>query len=130
MALITGGNSGSGRAVAVLFAREGADVAILHLSESGDAEVTRQAVEAEGQRCLVMAGDVTGRTFCLKAVARTVKVRGGLDVLVNNAAFQLHVSRFEDLTEAHLDRTMKTNLYGYYHMAQAPCRTSSRAQRS
>lgn len=119
VALITGGDSGIGRAVAVFFAREGADVAIIHLAEPDDAEVTRHAVEAEGQRCLVMAGDVTSRKFCFKAVARTVKELGGLDVLVNNAAFQLHTSRFEDLTEAHFDRTLKTNLYGYFHMAQA-----------
>ena len=119
VALITGGNSGIGRAVAVLFAREGADVAIVHLAETADAEVTRQAVEAEGARCLVMAGDVTDRKFCRLAVRRTIDGLGGLNVLVNNAAFQLHTYRLEDLTEAHFDRTMKTNLYGYFHMAQA-----------
>jgi NAD(P)-dependent dehydrogenase (short-subunit alcohol dehydrogenase family) len=118
VALVTGGDSGIGRAVAVLFAREGADVAIVHLAEPADAEVTRKAVEAEGQRCLVMEGDVSDRTFCRRAVERTVKTLGGLNVLVNNAAFQLHTSRFEDLTEEHFDRTLKTNLYGYFHMAQ------------
>lgn len=119
VALITGGDSGIGRAVAVLFAREGADVAIVHLDEAEDAEVTRRAVEAEGRRCLVIQGDVSRRAFCFDAVARTVKELGGLDVLVNNAAFQLHVSRFEDLGEEQFDRTLKTNLYGYFHMAQA-----------
>jgi NAD(P)-dependent dehydrogenase (short-subunit alcohol dehydrogenase family) len=119
VALITGGDSGIGRAVAVLFAREGADVAIVHLDEAADAEVTRQAVESEGQDCLVLQGDVADRRFCKRSVAETVKAFGQLDILVNNAAFQLHVSRFEDLTEAHFDRTMKTNLYGYFHMAQA-----------
>jgi NAD(P)-dependent dehydrogenase (short-subunit alcohol dehydrogenase family) len=119
VALITGGDSGIGRAVAVLFAREGADVCILHLAEAADAEVTRRAVEAEGQRCLVLAGDVADRRFCRDAVRRTVKSLGGLDILVNNAAFQLHSSRLEDLSEAQFDRTMRTNLYGYFHMAQA-----------
>jgi NAD(P)-dependent dehydrogenase (short-subunit alcohol dehydrogenase family) len=119
IALITGGDSGIGRAVAVMFAREGADVAIIYLDEKQDAEVTAQAVRAEGKRCLLIAGDVSKRQFCRRAVQRTVREFGRLDVLVNNAAFQLHVSRFEVLTEAHFDRTMKTNLYGYFHMAQA-----------
>ena len=119
VALITGGDSGIGRAVAVLFAREGADVAIIHLAETADAEVTRRAVEAEGRQCLVLKGDVTKRDFCFNAVDKVVAKLGRLDILVNNAAFQLHVSRFEDLTEEHFDRTMKTNLYGYFHMAQA-----------
>jgi NAD(P)-dependent dehydrogenase (short-subunit alcohol dehydrogenase family) len=118
-AIITGGDSGIGRAVAVLFAREGADVAIIYLNEHQDARVTRDAVEREGRRCLLIPGDVTKRKFCFDAVKKTVKAFGKLDVLVNNAAFQLHVSRFEDLTEAHFDRTLKTNLYGYFHMAQA-----------
>jgi NAD(P)-dependent dehydrogenase (short-subunit alcohol dehydrogenase family) len=122
VALITGGDSGIGRAVAVLFAREGADVAIVHLDEAADAGVTRKAVEAEGRRCLVLKGDVTDRGFCKRAVERTVRQLGGLNVLVNNAAFQLHTSRFEDLTEDHFDRTMKTNLYGYFHMAQEAVR--------
>jgi NAD(P)-dependent dehydrogenase (short-subunit alcohol dehydrogenase family) len=119
-AIITGGDSGIGRAVAVLFAREGADVAIIHLPEERqDARRTREMVEAEGRRCLLIAGDVTKRKFCFDAVARTVAEFGRLDVLVNNAALQLHVSRFEDLTEAHFDKTLKTNLYGYFHMSQA-----------
>lgn len=118
VAIITGGDSGIGRAVAVLFAREGADVAIVYLSEHKDAALTKQAVEAEGQRCLVISGDVSDRAFCRKSIQQAVKEFGRLDVLVNNAAFQLHAARFEDLTEAHFDRTMKTNLYGYFHMAQ------------
>jgi len=119
VAIITGGDSGIGRAVAVLFAREGADVAIMYLSEHDDAKRTAQLVEAEGRRAMLIAGDVTARKFCFAAVAKVVKQWGKLDVLVNNAAFQLHVSRFEDLTEEHFDRTLKTNLYGYFHMAQA-----------
>jgi len=117
-ALITGGDSGIGRAVAVLFAREGADVAIVHLDEPEDAETTRKAIENEGGRALVIAGDVAKRAFCRKAVAQAVKAFGRLDILVNNAAFQLHVADFADLTEEHFDKTMKTNLYGYFHMAQ------------
>jgi NAD(P)-dependent dehydrogenase (short-subunit alcohol dehydrogenase family) len=119
VAIVTGGDSGIGRSVATLYAREGADVAILYLSEHNDAEITREAVEKEGRRCLLISGDVSDRNFCREAVAQVVKELGRLDILVNNAAFQLHVSRFEDLTEEHFDRTLKTNLYGYFHMAQA-----------
>jgi NAD(P)-dependent dehydrogenase (short-subunit alcohol dehydrogenase family) len=120
VAVITGGDSGIGRAVAVLFAREGADVAILHLTgEEGDAETVVKAVEAEGRRAIAIAGDVAERKFCFAAVEQAVQAFGKIDVLVNNAAFQLHVSRFEDLTEEHFDLTIKTNLYGYFHMAQA-----------
>jgi len=119
VALITGGDSGIGRSVAVLFAREGADVAIVYLDEHRDAQVTQQAVEAEGRRCLLVPGDVTDRKFCEQAVQRTLDEFGQLDILVNNAAFQLHVSAIEDLTDEHFDETMKTNLYGYFHMARA-----------
>jgi len=118
VALVTGGDSGIGRAVAVLYAREGADVAIVYLSEDGDAQVTKRAVEGEGRRCIALRGDVADRSFCRKAVASTVKQLGSLDVLVNNAAFQVHSSDFADLSEEHFDTTLKTNLYGYFHMAQ------------
>jgi NAD(P)-dependent dehydrogenase (short-subunit alcohol dehydrogenase family) len=120
VAIITGGDSGIGRAVAVLYAREGADVAILYLpDERADAEETRRAVEDEGRRCLLIEGDVRDRDFCFQAVERTVAELGKLDVLVNNAAFQVHVPTFEDLTEEHFDLTLKTNLYGFFYMAQA-----------
>jgi NAD(P)-dependent dehydrogenase (short-subunit alcohol dehydrogenase family) len=119
VALITGADSGIGRSVAVLFAREGADVAIAYLDQAQDAEVTRQAVEAEGRRCILLAGDVADVAFAEHAVDETISRLGGLDVLVNNAAFQEHVDDFEDLTEEHFDRTIKTNLYGYFHMAKA-----------
>jgi NAD(P)-dependent dehydrogenase (short-subunit alcohol dehydrogenase family) len=119
VALITGGDSGIGRAVAVLFAREGADVAVAYLDEHEDAEQTKRAVEKEGRRCILLPGDVADPKYCKAAVAKTVKAFGKLDILVNNAAFQEHVNKFEDLTEAHFDRTIKTNLYGYFHMAQA-----------
>jgi NAD(P)-dependent dehydrogenase (short-subunit alcohol dehydrogenase family) len=119
VAIVTGGDSGIGRAVAILFAREGADVAVVYLDEQQDADVTKRRVEAEGRRCLLIAGDVSKQPFCNKAVARTVKEFGRLDVLVNNAAFQIHTSCFEDLTAEHFDETLKTNLYGYFYMAQA-----------
>lgn len=117
--LITGGDSGIGRAVAILFAREGAHIAIAYLNEHKDAEETMKRVEAEGRRCILIAGDVSKQGFCKRAVARTMKQLGGLDVLVNNAAFQIHAARFEDLTAKHFDETLKTNLYGYFYMAQA-----------
>jgi NAD(P)-dependent dehydrogenase (short-subunit alcohol dehydrogenase family) len=119
VALITGGDSGIGRAVAVLYAREGADVAITYLNEHADAEATKRAAEAEGQRCITMAGDVADLRFCEAAVEQTIAEFGKLDILVNNAAFQEHVMRLEDLTEEHFDRTVKTNLYGYFHMVKA-----------
>jgi NAD(P)-dependent dehydrogenase (short-subunit alcohol dehydrogenase family) len=118
VAVITGGDSGIGRSVAVLFAREGADIVICHLDESRDAEDTRKAVEAEGRRCLTIAGDVAQRAFCQDVIDRTIRAFGRLDVLVNNAAFQVH-SNLEDLSEEHFDETLKTNLYGYFFMAQA-----------
>lgn len=118
-ALITGADSGIGRAVAVLFAREGADVVICHLDEDRDAEETKKAVEAEGRRALVLAGDVADPAFAKMAVDETLKAFGRLDVLVNNAAFQQHVQDFADITAEQFDRTMKTNLYGYFHLAQA-----------
>ena len=119
VALITGGDSGIGRAVAVLFAREGADVAISYLSEHGDAETTKKAVEAEGARCILIPGDVSEADHCAKAVEETVAKLGAPDILVNNAAFQIHSAKFEDLTDEHFDTTLKTNLYGYFHMAKA-----------
>ncbi|MGQ0811477.1 MAG: SDR family oxidoreductase [Nitrospiraceae bacterium] len=119
-ALITGGDSGIGRAVAVLFAREGAHVAIVHLiEEEHDAAETLRAIEAEGRRGLLLAGDVTQSEFCREAVEQIVKTFGKLDVLVNNAAFQQHQDRLEDIAEAQWDRTFKTNIYGYYYMTRA-----------
>lgn len=119
VALITGADSGIGRAVAVLFAREGADIAIAYLSEDKDAQATKAAVENEGRRALLLPGDVADPAYAKTAVERTLKELGRLDVLVNNAAFQEHVTDLADLTEEHFDRTLKTNLYGYFHLAKA-----------
>lgn len=118
-ALITGGDSGIGRAVAVLFAREGADVAIVYLNEHDDAEATRAVVEEEGRRCILIPGDVKNADFCRRAVRKTLTAFGRLDVLVNNAAFQEHAEHIEDLPEERFDETFRTNIYGYFHMAKA-----------
>lgn len=119
VALITGGDSGIGRACAVLFAREGAGVAIVYLEEDRDADETKAAVEAEGGRLLKLRGDVRDHGFCERAVARTVEEFGQLDVLVNNAAEQHFVPDLEDLSEQQLRRTFETNVFGYFFMTQA-----------
>ena len=120
VALITGGDSGIGRAVAVLFAREGADVAFTYLEpEKRDAKETQRAIEAEGAQAFAMVGDVTNPRVCRNLVAKTVKKFGKLDILVNNAAFQQHQSDLEDLSEKQWDRTFKTNIYGYFYMTKA-----------
>ena len=122
-ALITGGDSGIGRAVAVLFAREGADVAIVYLPvEETDAQETRKAVEDEGRRALLIPGDVQRSDFCDTAVERTVQEFGRLDVLVNNAAYQQHQKSIEHITDEQLDRTFRTNIYGYFYMTRAAMR--------
>ena len=119
VALITGGDSGIGRAVAVLYAREGADVAIVYLTSHEDAEETRRCVEKEGRRCLLIPGDVKDAKFCNEAVQKTVKELGKLDILVNNAAFQQHAHSLQDITDERLEETFKTNIFGYFHMARA-----------
>jgi len=118
-AIVTGADSGIGRAVAVLFAREGADVAVVYLDSHGDARETKARVEAEGRRCLLIAGDVKDFSFCESAVAETVKAFGRLDVLVNNAAYQQHAQGIEEITDERLDLTFRTNIHGYFHMARA-----------
>jgi NAD(P)-dependent dehydrogenase (short-subunit alcohol dehydrogenase family) len=120
VALITGGDSGIGRAVALIYAREGADVAIVYLpEEQSDAEETKQAVNAEGRRALLLPGDVTDREFCDDAVEQTVKQLGKIDILVNNAAFQKNQDSLEDVSEEQWDKTFKTNIYGYFYMVKA-----------
>ena len=122
-ALITGGDSGIGRAVAILFAREGADVAIVYLAdEEVDAQETKRAVEAEGRRCLLLPGDVSNSAFCDAAVDQTVASLGRLDLLVNNAAFQKHQPHLQDITDEQLQKTFATHIFGYFYMARAALR--------
>jgi NAD(P)-dependent dehydrogenase (short-subunit alcohol dehydrogenase family) len=119
VAVVTGGDSGIGRAVAVLFAREGADVAVVYLNEHDDARETQRCIEAEGRRCVLIPGDVKEVDFCERAIATTIETFGKLDILVNNAAFQEHADSLADITEERFDLTLRTNVYGYFHMAKA-----------
>jgi NAD(P)-dependent dehydrogenase (short-subunit alcohol dehydrogenase family) len=119
VALITGADSGICRAVAALFAREGADVAILYLCEHDDAAKTREIVEREGRRAVTIAGDVGDKDFCERAVEEAVKKLGRLDILVNNAGEQHWDKDIRDISEEQLKRTFQTNFYGYFFMVQA-----------
>jgi NAD(P)-dependent dehydrogenase (short-subunit alcohol dehydrogenase family) len=119
VALITGGDSGIGRAVAIMFAKEGADVAIVYLNEHGDAEETKQLVKAEGRRCVMLAGDMGEEPFCQQAVQHTVAALGRLDILVNNAAEQHPQDSIEKITAAQLERTFRTNIFAYFYMTKA-----------
>ena len=105
--------------MATLFAREGADVAVAYLNEDQDAKKTKRAVENEGRRCILLPGDVADPAYCRDAVKKTVNAFGKLDILVNNAAFQEHADKLEDISDEHFDRTIKTNLYGYFNMTKA-----------
>lgn len=118
-ALITGGDSGIGRAVAVAFALEGADVAILYNENDGDADETRRMVEAKGRRCVPIRADVRDEAQCHDAVERTVRELGGLNILVNAAAYQKAQPKFEEITAEQFRRTFETNIFGYFYMAQA-----------
>jgi len=119
VALITGGDSGIGRAVAVLYAKEGADSAIVYLNEHGDAEETKRLVEAEGRRCLLIAGDVGEEAFCQQAVQRTVAELGELDILVNNAAEQHPRDSIEQISAEQLERTFRTNIFAMFFLTKA-----------
>ncbi len=119
VAIVTGGDSGIGRAVAVLFAREGADVAVIYLNEHDDARQTADDVRAEGREALTLAGDVRDPEWCREAVAQVVERFGRLDVLVNNAAFQLHAHDLSDLDPERVDLTLSINIQGYFNMARA-----------
>lgn len=120
VAIITGGDSGIGRSVAVLFAREGANVAIVYLPEEKiDAEETAKYIENENRQALLISGDVKSSAFCRQAVEKTVKQFGKLDILVNNAAFQHHQESLEEITDEQFEKTFKTNIFGYFYMAKA-----------
>ena len=118
-ALITGGDSGIGRAVEILFSKEGADVSIVYLNEHGDAEETRRQVEEHGRRCLLIPGDAGDEAFCHQAVRQTVDQLGKLDILINNAAEQHPQQSVEDITEEQLVRTFRTNIFSYFFMVKA-----------
>ncbi|WP_029007658.1 SDR family oxidoreductase [Azospirillum halopraeferens] len=119
VALITGGDSGIGRAVAVLFAREGARVGIVYLEEDEDARDTAELVRAEGQTCTLIRGDVGNEDICRRAVAQMIEEHGRLDILVNNAAEQHPQERFEDITAEQLERTFRTNIFAYFYLTRA-----------
>ena len=119
VAVITGGDSGIGRSVAVHYAREGANVTIVYLEETEDARETKALVEAAGQQCLLVQGDVKDRDFCKRAVEQTVEKFGKLNILVNNAAVQVPQKEFRDITEEQLETTFKTNIFAYFHFAAA-----------
>lgn len=119
VALITGGDSGIGRATAILFAREGAKVGIVYLNEDEDAEETRRLVAQEGQPCTVLRGDVGDEEMCRRAVARMIDEHGRLDILVNNAAEQHPRQKIEDITAEQLEQTFRTNIFAYFFMAKA-----------
>jgi NAD(P)-dependent dehydrogenase (short-subunit alcohol dehydrogenase family) len=119
VALISGGDSGIGRAVAVLFAREGASVAFIYLNETDDADETIALIEAEGGEALGLRGDIGDEEFCRRAVEQTIERFGALDVLVNNAAEQHTARSLEDIDVQQLERTFRTNIFGYFHLTRA-----------
>ena len=119
VAIITGGDSGIGRAVAIAYAKEGADVAIVYLNEHSDAEETMRQVRQEGRRCIPISGDIGDEQFCREAVERTVKELGRLDILVNNAAEQHPTESIEDISAEQLERTFRTNIFSYFYMTKA-----------
>jgi len=119
VALITGGDSGIGRAVAIAFAKEGADVAIVYLNEHSDAEETKRQVQEEGRRCLTIAGDIGDEQFCQQVVLQTVDELGRLDILVNNAAEQHPQDSIEDISAEQLERTFRTNIFSMFFLTKA-----------
>ncbi len=126
-ALITGGDSGIGRAVAYLYAREGADVAITFLpQELSDAVETQKCIEDLGRKCVLISGDLMKESFCTRAVEKTVKALGGIDILVSNAAHQMRKKSLEDITTKEWDRTFRTNIYAYFFLAKAALRHMKR----
>jgi NAD(P)-dependent dehydrogenase (short-subunit alcohol dehydrogenase family) len=118
-AIITGGDSGIGRATAIAFAKEGADVAIVYLDEHDDAKATKTLVEQEGARCLLMAGDIGDEAFCREVIEKTVAAFGHLDILVNNAAEQHPQESIEDITSEQLERTFRTNIFSMFYLTKA-----------
>lgn len=119
VAIITGGDSGIGRATAIHFAKEGADVCIVYLEEHEDARETKQLVEEAGRKCLLMAGDVSGEAFCQQIVDKTLGTFGRLDVLVNHAGVQYPQEKLEDISAEQLEKTFRVNIFAYFHLTKA-----------
>ncbi|MBK5242727.1 SDR family oxidoreductase [Clostridium sp.] len=119
VALITGGDSGIGKAVALSYAREGADIAILYLDEHEDAEETKKLIEAKGRKCILIPGDIGEDTFCKDAVTKTIKQLGKIDILVNNAAEQHPQNSIEDITTQQLEKTFRTNIFAMFYLVKA-----------
>ena len=119
VALITGGDSGIGRAIALAYAREGSDIAIVYLNEHEDATETKRLVEAKGRKCILIAGDIGDDTFCVNAVIKTINELSKIDILINNAGEQHPQNSIEDITKEQLERTFKTNIFGMFYMVKA-----------
>lgn len=119
IAIITGGDSGIGRAVALAFAQEGADIVIVYYDEHEDAAETKQQIEQSGKQCLALSGDVGSETFCKEIVAKTIKEFGRIDVLVNNAAVQYTANSLLDITAEQLEKTFRTNMFSYFYLTKA-----------
>lgn len=119
VAIVTGGDSGQGRAISVAFAKEGADVVIVYLNEHSDAEETKQVVEQKGRRCLAISGDIGIESFCQQVVDQTIKEFGKLDILVNNAAEQHVQTSLEDITTEQMEKTFRTNFYSVFYLSKA-----------
>ncbi|RXZ76578.1 glucose 1-dehydrogenase [Paenibacillaceae bacterium] len=118
-AIITGGDSGIGRAAAICYAKEGADLAIVYLNENEDAAETKALIEAEGQKCLLIRGDLGNESFCKKIIEQTIETFGRLDILVNNAAEQHPQSKIEDITQEQLEKTFRTNIFAFFYLTKA-----------
>ncbi len=119
VALITGGDSGIGRAVAIAYAKQGADIAIIYYNEHKDAEDTKKIIEQEGRKCVLLAGDISDESFCKDSVNKVVNEYGSLDILVNNAAVQYEAQTLSQITNEHFDKTFKVNVYGTYYLTKA-----------
>ncbi|QJD88466.1 SDR family oxidoreductase [Cohnella herbarum] len=119
VAIVSGGDSGIGRSVSIVYAKEGADVAVLYLNEDADAEETKRQIEAEGRRCILIRGDIGDPAFCKQAVEQTVSNLGRLDIVVNNAAEQHPQDKLEQITPQQLERTFRTNVFGMFYLSQA-----------
>ena len=122
VAFITGGDSGIGRSITIYFAKEGADCVIVYLSEHEDAQETKKLVEQAGRKCLLIAGDVSEENFCKEAIEKSVKHFGKLNILINNAAYQMPQKNLEDISSEQWEKTFKTNIFAYFYLAKAACK--------